>query len=63
MTTSQIITEVVDDFEITTPGKRVKSAIEFIVETAREGEVVHVTDEDYYAPALWNNYLDANFSG
>ena len=34
------------------------SAIEFIVETARPGEVTHVSDDDYYNPYLWRNYSD-----
>ena len=32
------------------------SAIEYIVATARPGEVVYVTDAEYYNPYLWRNY-------
>ena len=34
------------------------SAIEYIVATARPGEVIHVTDADYYNPYLWHSYED-----
>jgi hypothetical protein len=34
------------------------SAIEYIVETARPGEVVHVSEDAYYNPYLWRSYLD-----
>jgi hypothetical protein len=37
-----------------------KSAIEYIVETARAGEVVYVDDEDYYNACLWRSYKDFN---
>jgi hypothetical protein len=33
------------------------SAIEYIVQTARPGEVVHVAEEEYYNPFLWRTYL------
>jgi hypothetical protein len=33
------------------------SAIEYIVETARPGEVIHVSEDAYYNPYLWRNYL------
>jgi hypothetical protein len=36
------------------------SAIEYIVETARPGEVVHVDDEDYHNGYLWRSYDDFN---
>ena len=36
------------------------SAIEYIVETALPGEVVHVDDEDYYNNCLWRSYKDFN---
>ena len=35
------------------------SAIEFIVKTAKPGEVIHVSDEDYFNPHLWRSYIDA----
>jgi hypothetical protein len=34
------------------------SAIEYIVATARPGEVIHVSDAEYYNPHLWQNYSD-----
>ena len=34
------------------------SAIEYIVATARPGEVIHVTDAEYYNPHLWRSYED-----
>ncbi len=34
------------------------SAIEYIVATARPGEVIHVSDAEYYNPHLWRNYTD-----
>lgn len=34
------------------------SAIEYIVETALPGEVIHVTEEEYYNPHLWRCYED-----
>lgn len=36
------------------------SAIEYIVATARSGEVVHVDDGDYYNGHLWRSYEDFN---
>ena len=36
------------------------SAIEYIVATARPGEVVHVADGDYYNSYLWSSYEDFN---
>ena len=36
------------------------SAIEYIVETARPGEVVHVDDGDYHNGYLWRSYEDFN---
>jgi hypothetical protein len=36
------------------------SAIEFIVETACPGEVVHVDDGDYHNGYLWRSYEDFN---
>ncbi len=35
------------------------SAIEYIVENAQPGEVIHIAEEDYYNPYLWRSYLDA----
>lgn len=32
------------------------SAIEYIVATARPGEVIHVFEEEYYNPHLWRSY-------
>jgi len=34
------------------------SAIEYIVETARPGEVVHIDEGDYYNKHLWGSYKD-----
>ncbi len=34
------------------------SAIEYIVATARPGEVIHVSDAEYFNPHLWRNYTD-----
>jgi hypothetical protein len=34
------------------------SAIQYIVETARPGEVTHIDEADYYNPHLWRNYQD-----
>ena len=34
------------------------SAIEYIVATARPGEVIHVSDAEYYNPHLWRSYSD-----
>jgi hypothetical protein len=36
------------------------SAIEYIVATARPGEVVHVDDGDYHNGYLWRSYEDFN---
>ena len=36
------------------------SAIEYIVENARPGEVVHVDDGDYHNDYLWRSYEDFN---
>ena len=36
------------------------SAIEYIVENARPGEVVHVDDGDYHNDYLWSCYEDFN---
>ena len=36
------------------------SAIEYIVETARPGEVVHVDDGDYHNGYLWRSYEDCS---
>ena len=40
--------------------QRDMSAIEYIVETARPGEVVHVDDGDYHNAYLWRSYEDFN---
>ena len=34
------------------------SAIQYIVETARPGEVTHIDEADYYNPHLWRKYQD-----
>ena len=40
------------------------SAVEYIVATARPGEVVHVKEGDYYSKHLWRSYqdLDSRYS-
>lgn len=43
--------------------RRGMSAIEYIVETARPGEVIHVREDEYYNPHLWRNYLDFDALG
>lgn len=45
--------EVISNIEAVMPSK---SAIEFIVENARPGEVVSISDEDYYNHQLWRSY-------
>ncbi len=34
------------------------SAVEYIVATARPGEVIHVHEGDYYSKHLWRSYKD-----
>ena len=34
------------------------SAIEYIVETARPGEVTHIDECDYYSKYLWRSYKE-----
>ena len=40
------------------------SAVEYIVATARPGEVIHVKEGDYYSKHLWRSYqdLDSRYS-
>ena len=40
------------------------SALEYIVETAQPGEVIHVDEGDYYNQHLWRSYreLDTRYS-
>ena len=45
--------KVAEPVRIVTPGM---SAIEYIVETARPGEVIHVDEGDYYNKQLWRSY-------
>jgi hypothetical protein len=47
------LAEVIPDIEVATPAK---SAIEFIVENARPGEVICISDQDYYNHQLWRSY-------
>lgn len=35
------------------------SAIEYIVEHAAPGEVIHIAEKDYYNPHLWRSYPGA----
>lgn len=35
------------------------SAIEYIVENAAPGQIVHIAEEDYYNPHLWRSYAGA----
>jgi hypothetical protein len=53
MTAINKLTEVVHDLEVATPAK---SAIEFIVKNARPGEVISISDKDYYNHQLWRSY-------
>ncbi|MEH6611698.1 MAG: hypothetical protein V7696_20200 [Halioglobus sp.] len=47
---------------VETPSLRIvkthMSAIEYIVENARSGEVVHIDDGDYHNDYLWRSYDD-----
>ena len=54
MTALSKLTEVIPSIEVETPAK---SAIEFIVESARPGEVISIGDEDYYNHQLWRSYV------
>ena len=36
------------------------SALEYIVETARPGEVTYVNEGDYYSKHLWRSYKNLN---
>lgn len=36
------------------------SAIEYIVENAKPGEVIHVDECDYYSKHLWRSYKEFN---
>ena len=47
------LAEVISDIEEAKPAH---SAIEFIVENARPGEVIYIDDEDYYNHQLWRSY-------
>lgn len=55
MTAFSNLTEVIANIEVATPAK---SAIEFIVESAQPGEVISISDEDYYNHQLWRSYQD-----
>ena len=46
-------TEFNPDIDVATPAR---SAIEFIVETAQPGEVISISDADYYNDQLWRSY-------
>ena len=59
----RIATMPVNPARVVKPLRLVKprmSAIEYIVETARPGEVVYIDEEDYYNEYLWRAYEDSN---
>ena len=53
MTAIRKLAELIPDIKV---GKPAESAIEFIVESARPGEVISISDEDYYSDQLWRSY-------
>ena len=50
------LAEVISDIEVAKPAN---SAIEYIVENPRPGEVIFIRDEDYYNYQLWSSYITA----
>jgi hypothetical protein len=53
MTAIRKLAELITDIKAAKPAE---SAIEFIVESARPGEVIYIDDEDYYNHHLWRSY-------